>query len=107
MNKAVLELLGEAVIEMIVRRNMSGQLRRIAIAIAGVGVLALGLALVVVPIPGTTIVVIPLGLAILAKEFAWAERLLATSTQTLRRGWAGVRRAFGGSPTALTPAPGL
>ena len=89
---------------MIVRRNRSRQLRRIAIAIAGVSVLALGLALVVVPVPGTSIVVIPLGLAILAKEFAWAERLLTSSTETLRQGWARVRRAFGGSTATLTPA---
>jgi tellurite resistance protein TerC len=95
------------VVEMIVRRSISREVRRVAIALAGFSVLALGLALVVVPVPGTSIVVIPLGLAILAKEFAWAERLLTWSTGTIRRVWARVRGVFGASPKALTPALGL
>lgn len=48
--------------------------RRIAIAVAGGTVLALGVALLV--LPGPAFIVIPLGLAILAVEFAWARRWL-------------------------------
>jgi tellurite resistance protein TerC len=44
--------------------------RRIAVAIVGGTVLAIGVALIV--LPGPAFVVIPLGLAILGVEFAWA-----------------------------------
>ena len=44
--------------------------RRIAVAIVGGTVLLVGLALIV--LPGPAFVVIPLGLAILGLEFAWA-----------------------------------
>jgi len=72
--------------------------RRVAIALAGFSVLLLGVALLVVPIPGTTVVVIPLGLTILAREFAWARRLRDWSTDGLRRTWAGLRRSLGARP---------
>jgi tellurite resistance protein TerC len=48
--------------------------RRIAIAVVGSTVLAIGVALIV--LPGPALVVIPLGLAILSIEFAWARRWL-------------------------------
>ena len=44
--------------------------RRIAVAVAGSTVLAVGFALIV--LPGQALVVIPIGLAILSIEFAWA-----------------------------------
>lgn len=44
--------------------------RRIAVTIVGGTVLAIGVALIV--LPGPAFVVIPLGLAILGAEFAWA-----------------------------------
>jgi tellurite resistance protein TerC len=44
--------------------------RRIAVAVVGGTVLAIGIALIV--LPGPAFVVIPLGLAILGAEFAWA-----------------------------------
>ena len=44
------------------------------VAVIGMTVLAAGVALIV--LPGPAILVIPLGLAILATEFAWARRLL-------------------------------
>jgi len=80
------------------------RLRRAAIALAGFGVLLLGVALLVVPIPGTTVVVIPLGLTILAKEFAWARRLRDWSTDGLRRTWATLRHLFGARPLAPVTA---
>ncbi len=84
-------------------------MRRIGIGIAGFTVLSLGLALLVVPVPGTSILVIPFGLGILAKEFAWARRLLAWATGTVRRGWASLRspwrfRAVRRAAIALGPA---
>jgi len=44
--------------------------RRIAVFVVGVTVLAVGVALIV--LPGPALVVIPIGLAILSIEFAWA-----------------------------------
>lgn len=71
-------------------------MRRVAIAVAGFTVLVFGVALLVVPVPGTSVVVIPLGLAILAREFQWARRLLDWSTAVARRTWTGVRQLLGG-----------
>jgi tellurite resistance protein TerC len=48
--------------------------RRIAVAVVGGTVLAIGVALIV--LPGPAFVVIPLGLAILGLEFAWARAWL-------------------------------
>lgn len=48
--------------------------RRIAVAVVGGTVLLVGVALIV--LPGPAFVVIPLGLAILGLEFAWARRWL-------------------------------
>jgi tellurite resistance protein TerC len=48
--------------------------RRIVIAVVGFTVLAAGLAMVF--LPGPAFVVIPIGVAILAVEFAWARRWL-------------------------------
>ena len=48
--------------------------RRIAISIVGGTVLLIGIAMLVLPGPG--LVVIPLGLAILGLEFAWARAWL-------------------------------
>ena len=53
--------------------------RRLVILIVGGVVLLLGIAMLVLPGPG--IVVIIAGLAILAKEFTWAERTLDTATE--------------------------
>jgi tellurite resistance protein TerC len=56
--------------------------RRIVILIMGMTVLLIGVAMII--LPGPAIVVIPVGLAILATEFAWARRWLAilrTSTE--------------------------
>lgn len=48
--------------------------RRIAVAVVGGTVLLIGIALIV--LPGPAFVVIPLGLAILGAEFAWARHWL-------------------------------
>ena len=51
-----------------------GRIYRIGFAIAGIAVTLVGVAMLVTP--GPALVVIPIGLAMLALEFAWAERLL-------------------------------
>jgi uncharacterized protein (TIGR02611 family) len=51
-----------------------GRLYRLLVMVAGAAVTLVGLALLV--LPGPAFVVIPIGLAMLALEFAWAERLL-------------------------------
>jgi uncharacterized protein (TIGR02611 family) len=71
------------------------EVRRIAIGIAGFGVLLLGLVLIFVPVPGTSIVVIPVGLAILAKEFVWAKRTLGWLRQSAQAVRNAVRQHFG------------
>ena len=50
------------------------QVKRLIVAVIGFTVLAIGIAMIV--LPGPAIVVIPLGLFILATEFAWAKRFL-------------------------------
>jgi len=49
-------------------------LRKAIVSVIGFTVLLIGLAMTV--LPGPAIIVIPLGLAILATEFVWAQRLL-------------------------------
>jgi tellurite resistance protein TerC len=48
--------------------------RRIVITVVGATVIVIGIAMIVLPGPAT--VVIPLGIAILGLEFAWARRWL-------------------------------
>ncbi|HZE56427.1 MAG TPA: PGPGW domain-containing protein [Chthoniobacterales bacterium] len=49
-------------------------LRKLVIAIIGGTVLLIGVALIV--LPGPAFIVIPIGLAILATEFAWARTMV-------------------------------
>jgi tellurite resistance protein TerC len=48
--------------------------RRVIVSVMGATILLLGIALLV--LPGPAFIVIPLGLAILASEYAWARRWL-------------------------------
>ncbi len=61
--------------------------RRIVVSVVGSTVLCAGLVLVVTP--GPAFVVIPLGLAILAIEFAWARRWLQRVRDLAKNGLAG------------------
>lgn len=63
---------------------MLTSLRKLVIGIIGGTVLAIGLALIV--LPGPAVLVIPIGLAILATEFAWAGRALARAKGLIRKG---------------------
>lgn len=58
-------------------------LRRLVITVVGATVLLIGVAMIV--LPGPAVVVIPLGLSILALEFAWAKRLLDRVKETAAR----------------------
>ena len=62
-------------------RNEARQ--RIVVIVVGGTVLAIGAALIV--LPGPAFIVIPLGLAILAIEFAWARRWLHKARELFRR----------------------
>lgn len=60
-----------------INNTVNGALRhtkRVIITVVGFTVLFIGIAMIV--LPGPAFIVIPLGLAILAGEFVWAERLL-------------------------------
>jgi tellurite resistance protein TerC len=59
-------------------------LRKIIVAVIGGTVLLIGIALIV--LPGPAFIVIPIGLAILATEFAWAGRALARAKAMIGRG---------------------
>ena len=50
--------------------------------VVGFTVLLIGVAMIV--LPGPTIIMIPVGLGILATEFAWARKLLDNMKSTLR-----------------------
>jgi tellurite resistance protein TerC len=58
--------------------------RRIIIFIVGMSVLLFGIALLV--LPGPAFVVIPVGLAILATEYAWARRWLRAIKESAEKG---------------------
>lgn len=55
--------------------------RRIVVAVVGATVLLIGLLMIVTP--GPAIVVIPVGLAILSLEFAWARHWLRRLRETI------------------------
>ncbi len=57
--------------------------RKIVVGVVGATVLLVGVALLV--LPGPAIVVIPVGLGILALEFAWARRWLKRLREQSRR----------------------
>jgi tellurite resistance protein TerC len=63
--------------------------RRIAIAVVGSTVVLLGIIMIVTP--GPALIVIPVGLAILGVEFAWARRWLGKLRETISNGLANNR----------------
>jgi uncharacterized protein (TIGR02611 family) len=66
--------------------------RALAITVVGFSVLAAGIAMMVLPGPG--LLVIMVGLAILAREFVWAERLLIKARQRAAQGTDAAKRMF-------------
>ena len=60
-----------------------GQAKRLVIIVIGFTILAVGIAMIV--LPGPSILVIPVGLAILATEFIWARKLLTIVRERIAR----------------------
>jgi uncharacterized protein (TIGR02611 family) len=58
--------------------------RKVVYSVVGVSVLLIGIVMIV--LPGPAVIIIPLGLAILATEYAWARRII-------RRGYIFVEKA--------------
>ena len=58
-------------------------LRKAIVGVIGFTVLLIGVAMTV--LPGPAIVVIPLGLAILATEFVWAQRMLKRAQEMMKQ----------------------
>jgi uncharacterized protein (TIGR02611 family) len=74
------------------------RLRKLIVAVIGITVILFGIALIV--LPGPAFIVIPVGLAILATEFAWARRAIRRGQVLLakarRSHLAGKARSFVG-----------
>jgi putative transmembrane protein PGPGW len=64
--------------------------RRVIVSVVGASVLLIGIALLV--LPGLAFVVIPVGLAILATEYAWARRWLRKARRIASDGVSGRKR---------------
>ena len=87
------------------RHRNRNRIVRIGFAVLGFAVVAAGVTLLVLPGPG--LVLIALGLAMLALEFAWAERLLARTLVRLDNARPQSRRAniaAGAASVALVAA---
>jgi uncharacterized protein (TIGR02611 family) len=82
-----------------------GRLYRVLFMIAGTIVTLVGVAMLV--LPGPALVVIPVGLAMLAMEFAWAERWLeralaqAERAQNTAKEATGLQKMLSGAAVAL------
>ena len=72
--------------------------RRIIVSVVGATVLLIGIALLV--LPGPAFIVIPIGLAILATEYAWARHWLRKVGQVANRVIPGRGRDKSEPPTA-------
>ncbi len=71
------------------------KIRKFVVALIGSSILLIGLALII--LPGPAVVVIPVGLAILASEFAWARRIIRRGKIFVGK----VRRTAKGEPAKL------
>ena len=56
------------------RLDSKPRIKKVVVAVIGTTVVLFGIVMIV--LPGPAIIVIPLGLAILASEFAWARRVM-------------------------------
>ena len=63
--------------------------RRVAIAVVGTTIVLLGIIMIVTP--GPALIVIPIGLAVLGLEFAWARLWLKRLRETISNGLANNR----------------
>ena len=67
--------------------------KRIAILVVGVALLVAGVVMLVVPGPGLLVIIA--GLAVLATEFAWAERMLDQAKEKAAQAGAVAKKGFG------------
>ena len=74
-----------------VRHKERHHLIRVAAAIGGFLVVLLGI--VLIPLPGPGLLIVAVGLAVLALEFAWAEHLLERTVDRLGEAGERVKRA--------------
>jgi Putative transmembrane protein (PGPGW) len=68
------------------------RIRKIVVAVIGGTVVLIGIALLV--LPGPALVVIPIGLIILASEFAWARHVLRRGKRVFEKARRGKWRDF-------------
>ena len=73
------------------RHRQRGRIVRAAVALAGFVVVLAGLAMI--PLPGPGLLIVAAGLAILALEFAWAERWLERTIEQVDAAGDKVKRA--------------
>ena len=78
------------------------RIRRVLVTVVGGSVLLIGLALIV--LPGPAFLAIPLGLAILASEFAWAKHGCARRARSSRCAPGTVERKSLSSQSAGVPS---
>ena len=69
------------------------RIKRVAVGVIGTTVLLVGIALLV--LPGPAFLIIPLGLGILATEFAWARHILQKVKDKFQRSGTGGTRTTG------------
>jgi uncharacterized protein (TIGR02611 family) len=82
-----------------------GKLYRVAFAVAGVAVTLAGLGMLV--LPGPALVVIPIGLAMLAMEFRWAERALERALREAEKAQQKAKQTSKGQRVAMGVAAGV
>ena len=64
-------------------RMVPAPLRKLIVAVIGGTILLIGLAMIV--LPGPAFIVIPIGLGVLATEFAWARRVVEHGRHAIAR----------------------
>lgn len=80
-------------------------IRRLVVLVVGITVLLIGIAMIV--LPGPAVLVIPLGLSILAAEFAWAKRWLDRVKDIAARKAGAGTKSGETAKTDDAPAPSL
>ncbi len=79
--------------------------KRLAVLVLGVAILGAGLAMLALPGPGVLVIVV--GLAVLATEFAWAERALDRTTATAAAAASKVSASRGGRTALIASGLGM
>ena len=77
--------------------------KRIAVSVVGLVLVLLGLAMLVLPGPGLLLIVA--GLAVLATEYVWAQRMLNYAKRKAGQAKDAVLRKKGEEPPATSPGP--